>query len=243
MPHARPLIAVSATSSLWDGAERVRLHVNYLRSLEAAGLVPVVVPPLTAATSAAEVLNACSGLLLTGGEDVDPARYGAAPHPATGQPNVMRDETELALFAAARQRRLPVLGVCRGIQVVNVALGGTLVQDIPSEVPGHLNHDQPDQRGVRTHAVNVTPASRLADALGATALDVNSYHHQSAARIAPGLVVSATAPDSVIEGVESGDSDWWMVAVQWHPEDLTTDGKGWDRGLFAAFAREARRGG
>ncbi len=237
------MVAVSATSGPWHGAERVRLHVNYVRSVEAAGLAPVVVPPLDSPEAARTILAGCDGLILTGGEDVDPARYGAPAHPKGGPPNVRRDATELALFDEARARRLPVLAVCRGIQLANVALGGTLIQDIPSERSGSMVHDQEADPGQRTHAVSVVPGSRLALALGATALDVNSYHHQAVDRLAHGLVVTAIAPDGIVEGVEASDADWWMVGVQWHPEDLTTDGRPWDRGLFATFARTVRDAG
>lgn len=235
-----PLIAVSASSKVWDGAERVRLHLNYVRSLEGAGLVPVIIPPLSSPAAAEAIMASCAGLLLTGGEDVGPALYGAAAHPKTGAPHLNRDATEIALFHAAKARRMPVLGICRGIQIANVALGGSLVQDIPSERPSNINHDQPDERGERTHDVMIVPGTRLAAALGATSLRVNSYHHQSADRIGAGLVVTATAPDGVIEAVETTDPVWWMVAVQWHPEDLTTDAQPWDRGLFAGFAKTVR---
>lgn len=200
-------------------------------------MTPVVVPPLLRDDTAADALTGCAGLILTGGEDVDPALYGAAPHPAAGCPNPERDRTEVALLRVARERRMPVLAICRGIQLVNVALGGTLVQDLPTERPSGVAHDQSADPRHRTHRVSVAPGSRLADALGATMLDVNSYHHQAVDRLADGLVVSATAPDGVVEGMESTDPDWWMLGVQWHPEDLTTDGQPWDRGLFATFAR------
>lgn len=179
----------------------MRLHVNYVRSLEGAGLVPLVVPPLADPARAASALDACAALLLTGGEDVDPARYGARRHVKTGVPNAMRDATELALLAAAHERRLPVLAICRGIQLVNVAFGGTLVQDLPSERPSTIHHDQSQDRTIRTHDVNVTPGSLLAAAIGATSVAVNSYHHQAVDRVAPGLTVTATAPDFVVEGL------------------------------------------
>jgi putative glutamine amidotransferase len=237
------LIAVSASSAEWKGAERVKLHVNYVRSLEGAGLTPVIVPPLATAEAADEIVARCAGLLLTGGEDVNPALYAEAAHPATGAPHLWRDTTEVALFEAARRRRTPVLAICRGIQLANVAMGGSLVQDIPTQRPSSVRHDQPDEAALRSHPVAVVPGSRLAEALGATELEVNSYHHQAVDRVAPGLRVSATAPDGIIEGVETDRADWWMVAVQWHPEDLTTDGRPWDRGLFATFARVVRHGG
>jgi putative glutamine amidotransferase len=236
------LIAVSASSAEWKGAERVKLHVNYVRSLEGAGLTPLIVPPLTSPEAADEIVARCAGLLLTGGEDVNPALYSADAHPATGVPHELRDRTEVALFESARRRRMPVLAICRGIQLANVALGGTLIQDIPTERPSSVAHDQPETAAVRSHPVSVVQGTRLSEALGATQLDVNSYHHQAVDRVAPGLRVSATAPDGIIEGVETESPDWWMVAVQWHPEDLTTDAKPWDRGLFAAFARVLQHG-
>lgn len=237
------LVAVSATASEWDGANRVRLSTNYIRSLEGADLTPVVVPPLRSPDTVRAILATCGGLLLTGGEDVDPALYGEQAHKQTGAPNQMRDATELALFTEARARKLPVFAICRGIQFVNVAMGGTLVQDIPSERPSKLSHDQPKLRELRTHAVSVVAGSRIAQALKATSLDVNSYHHQAINRVAPGLSITATAPDGIIEGAESDDPAWWMVGVQWHPEDLIDDGSPWAGGLFAAFGRVVLHGG
>lgn len=231
------LIAISATTD----SSRIRLSLNYARSLEGAGLIPLIVPPLTHPTSAGEILDSAGGLLLTGGEDVDPARYGAAPHPKLGEINPQRDATELALLEAARDRRLPVLAICRGIQILNVACGGTLYQDLPSEHPSPVDHNPKDERNVRTHDVTITPGTHTAAATGATAMAVNSYHHQSVLRLGAGLRVSAVAPDGVVEGVEVDDPSWWVLAVQWHPEDLTTDAKAWDRGIFRAFAEEIAR--
>jgi putative glutamine amidotransferase len=233
----RPLIAISATAE----DAKVRLSLNYVRSIEGAGLLPVIVPPLADPGTAAALIAGCSGLLLTGGEDVDPARYGAPAHATTGAPNVPRDATELALFAAARERGIPVLGICRGIQLINVAMGGTLVQDLPSERPSSIQHDQPDAANARTHGIRLVAKSRIHAAVNTDELVVNSYHHQAVDRLADGLTVTATAPDGVIEGVE-GTEGPWLVAVQWHPEDLTTDIQPWDRGLFKAF-REAVAGG
>ena len=222
------IIAISATAD----NSKVRLSLNYVRSLEGAGLIPLAVPPLANPAHAAEILDAAGGLLLTGGEDVDPKLYGAPAHPKLGAINPTRDATELALFNVARERQLPVLAICRGIQLLNVACGGTLYQDLPSERPSNVQHDQPNDRSARTHDVTITAGSRLAAATGAVAMAVNSYHHQAAARLGAGLRVTATATDGVIEGIESTDPDWWMLSVQWHPEDLTTDVRSWDRGIF-----------
>jgi putative glutamine amidotransferase len=186
------------------------------------------------------MLEGMAGLVLTGGEDVDPARYGAAPHPALGDVHARRDAFELALVHAARARRLPTLAICRGVQVANVALGGTLVQDLASEWANALAHDGGGARDARVHEVRVTPGSRLARALGATELPTNSFHHQSVDRVAEGAAVVATAPDGVVEALEWTRDDWWLVGVQWHPEELVRGDGPWDRALFAAFARAVR---
>jgi putative glutamine amidotransferase len=228
------IIAISATAD----SSKVRLSVNYVRSVEGAGLIPLAVPPLTHPERAGEIMDAAGGLLLTGGMDVDPKLYGAPAHPELGEIHPGRDATELALFNAARERRIPVLGICRGIQLINVACGGTLYQDLPSERPSSVQHNQPNDRSARTHNVTIAADSLLAGATGITEMAVNSYHHQAVARLGSGLRVTATAADGVIEGVESTDPDWWILSVQWHPEDLTTDVRSWDRGIFKAFADE-----
>ena len=221
-----------------EGRLRVRLNDSYVRALEGAGLVPLIVPPLADPSLAARVLDAVDGLVLTGGEDVGPSHYGATAHPSLGQVNTARDASELALASAARARHLPTLAICRGVQLLNVALGGTLVQDIPSELAA-VGHDPDLPRDHRAHRIDVEPASRLAGALGATALDVNSFHHQSIDRLAAGLRVTARSPDDVVEGIETS-SDWWVLGVQWHPEELTATRDPWDRNLLSAFARAAR---
>lgn len=231
----QPLVAITASTRLQGGAERVRLNLAYIRAAESAGMVPVVLPPLEDAGAAGAALAPMSGLLLSGGEDVNPRHYGAESHPRTHTPHDVRDRWEIALLREARERHLPTLAICRGIQVANVALGGTLVQDLASEWDGPLTHDG-EVRDRRTHEVRVESSSRLASLLGTTALCTNSLHHQALERVAPGLRVTARAPDGVIEGVEWDGDDWWMVGVQWHPEELTGTAEGWDRALFAAFA-------
>jgi putative glutamine amidotransferase len=240
MVSERPLVALTATTAASDGITRVRTNAAYVRALDAAGLVPVVLAPL-AEVHAKRALDAVSGLVLTGGEDVAPHRYGEPPHPNLATVNEERDAWELALIDDARDRRLPTLAICRGIQVLNVALGGSLVQDIPSQCPAALPHKPKSGRGTRVHDVIVESDSRLAKLVAAERLTVNSAHHQSIGRVADGLRVTARAPDGIIEGAEWPGDAWWAVGVQWHPEELIETPESWDRGLFAGFAREAIR--
>jgi len=245
----RALVAVTATVRADDGVARVRLTDAYVRALERAGLIPIVLPPFTGsesevAAAVGRVLDAVDGLVLTGGEDVEPARYGAAPSQHLGRTNPARDQTEIAAVFAARQRLLPTLAICRGIQVLNVALGGTLIQDITSERPAALIHDPDAARDTRTHPIQLVANSRAARALGATTLLVNSVHHQAIDRAAEGLVITATAPDGTIEGVETREDDaWWILGVQWHPEEFVRHGGAPDHGLFAALAKAIQRAG
>ncbi|MDB4916743.1 MAG: peptidase [Gemmatimonadetes bacterium] len=231
----RPAVAVTATTELIRGVLRVRANASYTTSLHSAGLRPYVLPILGAG-DADSMLDGMQGLLLTGGEDVEPAHYGERPHPTVGDVHAERDAFEIALVLAARRRRLPTLAICRGIQVANVALGGTLLQDIPSEIANAVPHDGSWSRDSRVHDVDVRANSTLARALGASHLQANSFHHQSVKRLAPGLEAVAHAPDGVIEGAEWAADDWWFLAVQWHPEELTTSPEPWDRALFSAFA-------
>lgn len=244
MPAARlPFVAVTATTKIIDGLPRVRLNDAYVQAIATAGLVPLIVPPLDPAL-AGRVLDGVAGLVLTGGEDVDPVHFGATPHPELGPVHAERDAFELALVDAARERRTPTLAICRGIQLLNVALGGTLIQDIPSERPSDVGHDESERRAERLHDVLVDPGTRLAAALGADrpAIRANSSHHQSIDRPADSLRVVAHAPDGIVEGVETTSDDWWVLGVQWHPEELVKTAEGWDRGLFAAFAERVRAG-
>jgi putative glutamine amidotransferase len=229
-----PIVAVTATTELIRGVPRVRVNAAYTDALTRAGLVPLVVPPLEASVAAA-ILDRVSGLVLTGGEDVATHRYGVSPHP-TVNAHEARDEGELALAVEARARRVPTLAICRGIQVMNVAMGGTLIRDIPSERPDASAHDFDGDRNARVHPVQVDPDSRLARALACDRPQTNSFHHQALDRVADGLRVSARASDGIIEGAEAEDPQWWMLAVQWHPEELTATPEPWDRNLFAAFA-------
>ncbi len=196
-----PRIAISATMRTNDHRRRVRLNAAYVEAIERAGAVPLVVPPLAAVTHAAAIVDACDGLVLTGGEDIDPGRYDAARDATVEETNPERDATEIALVEAARARACPTFAICRGLQLLNVALGGSLVQDVPSRRPDALDHDPAGPRWARVHEVEIEAGSTLARTLGSTRVRVNSFHHQSADRVAEGLRATAWAPDGIIEGL------------------------------------------
>ena len=234
-----PRIAVTGVLRTWDGTERTGVNAAYIRSVVAAGGVPIIVSPVLGPAYAARALHGVDGLLLSGGEDIHPAWYGADPSPHLYPPSRERDLFELAVFAAARQQELPILGICRGIQLINIGLGGSLLQDLPSERPGPVAHDSGKARDARTHAVRVQEGSRAAVALGRTALTVNSFHHQAIDRLAGGLVASGWSDDGLIEAAESPADTPWLLAVQWHPEEMHAEAQAPERGLFQALVEAA----
>ena len=212
-----PLIGLSAyyEEARWAHWHKpaMLLPANYAEQVAAAGGIPVLLPPLPGVAAAVGRLD---GLLLTGGGDIDPARYGAQPHPRTGRVSVLRDAAELELLDAAMAAGLPVLGVCRGMQLLNVARGGTLCQHLPDNA-GHT----PAPGTFGSHPVRVAAGTRLAGILGANGdgVDVPTAHHQAVDRLGEGLVATAWAEDGVIEAMEpSAAGDPFLLAVQWHPE-------------------------
>jgi putative glutamine amidotransferase len=234
-----PRIAVSGVVRTWDGSDRTGVNAAYVQALLASGGVPLILSPLMGPSLAGRVLDGVDGLVLTGGEDLDPSWYGAKPSPLLSPPSRDRDLFELALFAVARQRGLPILGICRGIQLINVGMGGTLFQDLPTERPGVVNHRPDGPRNSRSHQVRLEPGSRAAKALGATTITVNSSHHQAIKDLAPGLLATGWTDDTLIEAAEAEPDAPWLLAVQWHPEEMHRDRQAPEHGLFAALVREA----
>jgi putative glutamine amidotransferase len=226
-----PIIGISsyeqqARWGSWDLPANL-LPRRYADKIVQAGGVPVLLPPVTQVAAA---LSRLDGLVLSGGGDVDPARYGAVSQPESGPANPARDGAEIEMCRAALESGLPLLGICRGLQVINVALGGTLHQHLPDLI-GHDGHS-PEATGYGSHKVSVAADTRLAAALGTSEAAVPTHHHQAAAQLGAGLVASAWTDDNVIEAVEfapGSGQEAFMLAVQWHPE------VGDDLSLFTAL--------
>ena len=230
----RPVIGISAYSQQarwgsWD-LPAVLLPRRYTDMVAAGGGQPVVLPPVPGIDA---VLSRLDGLVLSGGGDIDPDRYGAARDPATDPANQSRDDAEISLALRAIEVGLPLLGICRGLQVVNVALGGTLHQHLPAVV-GHDGHS-PASHGYGSHKVSVAAGSQLAGVLGRTEASVPTHHHQAIDGLGTGLIATAWTDDAMIEAVEMTEPESFMIAVQWHPE------AGDDLSLFTALARAAEQ--
>ena len=234
-----PLIGVTMSITVDKVPERAYVNSAYLHAVQQAGGVPVVLPPQLSGSSSERLARGLDGLLLTGGGDIDPAVFGEAPHPTTYEVAPTRDVLELWAVRTALARRLSVLAICRGVQVLNVALGGTLYQDVASEPGTEVQHGQQEPRDQPTHKVQVKAGSRLAETLGTDELEVNSMHHQALKALGTGLVAVAWAPDHIVEGVELTDPSHFVLGVQWHPEELIMHSE-LARRLFAAFVRSTR---
>jgi putative glutamine amidotransferase len=213
------------------------LGMVYMRAVELAGGLPVVLPPL-APERVGPLVEQLAGICLSGGPDLAPAGYGAEPDPNLGPTEPALDHFEICVAQQADRLGLPILGICRGLQALNVARGGTLHQHLPDVTDGTIDHRQTEPGHVTTHAVRIGPGSRLAGILGGEDSDVNSFHHQAAAELGRELRAVAWAPDGTIEGIES-DGDRFVLGVQWHAEGLV--GVPAHLALFETLVREAGR--
>jgi putative glutamine amidotransferase len=233
MPRPRILV----TCSLNDHEAATRTLVGYCDPVHAAGGLPLVAPAFTDPATVDAALAAVAGVLLIGGPDYHPDAYGGRPQPADQLMDRRRHDADLLLARTALARWLPVFGICGGLQLLVIARGGALIQDLPSDLPAAIPHTATGE-GICTHPVAVVPGSRLAGLVGAGPLSVNSYHHQAALPgRTGGLVVSATAPDGVIEAVEDPALPF-CLGVQWHPERLADQPA--SRALFAGLVAAAR---
>jgi len=220
----KPRIGITACSRMDD----------YVESVTRAGGEPIV---LSNADDPVAVLDTVDGVLLTGGLDVDPALYDEAPHPTT-ETAPERDRFEIPLTRAAIARDVPLLAICRGVQVLNVAAGGSLIQDIPSAIQSNLAHSIDIPKDHIAHNVRVTRGTALAELLGSEQRSVNSRHHQAVGTVASDFVVAAESADGVVEAIEKPDASF-CLGVQWHPENFWRTGE--FAGLFDSFVQAARR--
>ncbi|HSA55570.1 MAG TPA: gamma-glutamyl-gamma-aminobutyrate hydrolase family protein [Gemmatimonadaceae bacterium] len=245
----RPVIGVT-TQSLQsiDGIpaalpSSVVMNERYYTAVAQAGGTPVLIPLLDDQSEALRAAyEVCDGILLPGGVDLDPASFGESPHPRLGRVDPARDRVELTLTKWAVEEHKPILGLCRGLQVINVALGGTLWQDIASQCAGAIRHDYFPTHGFArdhlAHDVTLAGGTRMRHLMDHDRIAVNSMHHQAIQELAPSLVASAVAPDGLIEAAELPD-DGFVVGVQWHPEVFEMSDPGTQR-LFAAFVTAAQ---
>lgn len=235
----KPLIGITPVHNLEN--DDIAQRPTYLRAIAASGGIPILLPLEGTAEDWAQLTSVCDGLLFSGGPDLHPFLFGEDTHAACGNVSAARDRMELALLPMAMKAKKPILGICRGIQLINVGLGGTIYQDIPSQVTSDfpLAHRQTHAYRLPSHHVSVKEGSLLSRITGGSPqLAVNSMHHQSVRQPAPGLEVTAWAADGVIEAVEKPDYPF-LVGVQWHPEYLWQDDKQ-AAALFKAFVDACR---
>jgi putative glutamine amidotransferase len=231
------------TSLLESGIDRgpvTYLDSRYTGWIERYGMAALLISPTHDDASIATLIGMADGLALAGGEDLHPSTFGESPHPRLGTVNGARDHVELSALRLALDAGMPILALCRGAQVLNVAHGGSLWQDLPSQKPGTISHRQSGAWHSTAHEVRAAPDSRLAHIVGAEEFEVNSFHHQAIREVGAGLRATAWAPDGVVEAVEADAG--WVVGVQWHPErhpDHAPEEHP-DRRLFAAFAEAVR---
>ena len=215
----RPLIGISASGAKGSS----RLNATYTQAIAKAGGAPVIIPELSDPEALRSILDGLDGLVISGGADVNPLWYGESPRQALGGVEPARDLYELRLIKLATDRRMPVLGICRGLQLLNVAFGGSLYQDIPSQYPDHIGHNQDMPGAYGSHKAYIQAGTKLAEILGEDSVAVNSFHHQSIKALAPIFKVAALAPDRVVEAIDAYP-ERPIFGVQWHPEGLVQGG-------------------
>lgn len=209
-------IAVTGTHNHKDGYSSI--NDSYVKALEEAGAIPVMLPTSLSPEKSVQALERMDGLLFSGGPDMSPLYFGQQPQPDLGSVDHIRDEQEIALFKAALERGLPMLGICRGIQVLNVLMGGTIIQHLGANRENAIQHKQLAPSIYPHHLVEIRGGTIVGKALGEGTIAVNSCHHQAVGQVAPGLTVSAVAPDGVVEAIESVSP--WILGIQFHPERL-----------------------
>ncbi len=215
----RPLIGINTDLRTTKGrAPHSFVSSGYYDVLLSANAIPVLIPPLVKEHDLAPILDLLDGVMLTGGEDLDPRKMNVAPHPAVTVMSERRENSDRMLCKLIQQRKMPVLGVGVGMQELNVINGGGLYVHLPEDMPRGIPHRDP-QGGVHRHTVVMEPGTKLEEIYGPGEIRVNSYHHQGIRKLAPIFRCGALAPDGLIEAFEGKDASWWVIGVQWHPEN------------------------
>lgn len=217
--------------------EGTYVHHDYQKSIAANGGLPIILPFLEE-NLAVEMVDLCDAVILSGGEDIDPITFGEDPHQNIGDTILLRDKVEINVINRAMETNKPILAICRGIQILNVALGGTLIQDIPSQVKDSIKHTQSVKRSWDTHFVTIKEDSQLASIIGETKTRVNSIHHQAIDMLAKDLVEVARSKDGIIEAVEHKSYQNFLLGVQWHPESMASTNEKMNQ-IFAEFIKSA----
>jgi putative glutamine amidotransferase len=229
----KPIIGISSSIEIHNNIPSVLVHEKYICSVINAGGIPVVIP-LSIDGMSEYWVSMCDGIMLTGGEDIDPYYYKEAPHPKLQKTNGKRDKMEIELVQIARKQHKPILAICRGVTIVNVALGGTVIQDIETSIPNAINHSQKAARSESTHDIYLDKTSRLYKIFQSSKVRVNSMHHQAINELALPLRKTAVASDGVIEAIEGDSESPLLVGVQWHPEELASEDQSMSQ-LFNEF--------
>lgn len=243
MPKTKPLIGITAASFPEpDGFDPI-LGVDrpYLESIQAVGGVPVVIPYLNSEDELKKIVTMCDGFLFPGGKDLSPMHYRDSPHHKLGENDNLQDLTEIALVKLCISLGKPLIGICRGLQMINVALGGTLFQDLPSQCPSHIIHSHantPQEFRTLIHNIKIENNSMLFDVIKSSEIGINSNHHQAIKSLGEGLITTAFSDDGLIEAIEL-PSHPFMIAVQGHPEVIWQESEPRWRGLFESFVRAA----
>ncbi len=236
MMRNKPVIGITSSVVDHNGIPSVHLHEKYILSVIEAGGIPLVIPLGTKEMTSVWI-SKCDGIILSGGEDVDPYSYGSDPAPGLRKTIRQRDTTEISMIKEACKVKKPIFAICRGIAMLNAALGGTVVQDIETDIKEPIKHYQTAARPNATHDITISADSQLYEIVGSSKTQVNSMHHQAIGEIAPTLKSVAYAPDGVVEALEGKVKKPMILGVQWHPEEMALENKIMLR-LFENFIKE-----
>ena len=236
----RPLIGINTDyrANVKGRSPHSLMHSGYYDVILSANAIPVLIPPVIREHELTPILDRLDGVMLTGGDDLDPKKMGLAPHPSVTVMSERRETADRLLCKLVQQRKLPVLGIGVGMQELNVVNGGGIFLHLPEDMPKCIPHRDP-QGGVHRHTVEMQPGTRMLKIYGPGEIRVNSYHHQGIRKLAPIFRVGALAPDGLIEAFEGKDPSWWVIGVQWHPENEGAISL--DTQLIEAFTEAAAR--